>query len=203
MQIPILFGIIIIIVVWLQYEIKKSKKHSNKSQENFWKLESQSNLIKRIDISNLEYITIWPERLPMSDHEDSTVNSYRDIILKLSDKKILNLTGQTNTELKLQYGTANFNLLSEYDNNYTSLVSILQKWGERLYLLGSVTDAVTVLEFAVSCNSDVSKSYKLLATIYMEQKTPEKIDELIHILSNIKMLRKDIIIEELLKIKSP
>jgi len=202
MQIPILFGIIIIIIIWLQYEIKKSKNHSTKSHEDFWKLENQSNLTKRIDISNLEYITILLERLPMTDHEDSTINSYRDIILKLSDKKILNLTGQTNTELKLKYGTANINLLSEYDNNYTSLVSILQKWGERLYLQGSVTDAVTVLEFAVSCNSDVSKSYKLLATIYMEQKTPEKIDELIHTLSNIKMLRKDIIIEELLKMKS-
>jgi len=202
MKIPILFGIIIIFVVWLQYEIRKSKKLSTKGQEDYWKTESQSNLVKRTDISSLEYISIPLDRLPMSDCEDQTINSYRDTILKLSEKKILNLTGLTNTELKLQYGTANLNLLSEYDNNYTTLVSILQKWGERLSIHNHISDAISVLEFAVSCFSDVSKSYKLLASIYIEQKTPEKIDDLINILPNIKMLRKDTLIEELNKMKS-
>lgn len=202
MQIPILFGIIIIFVVWLQYEIRKSKNSSMKRHEAYWNTESKANLTKCTDISGLEYITIPLDHLPMSDHEDSTINSYRDTIHKISEKKILNLTGYTNTELKLKYGAGNINLLSEYDNNYTTLVSILQKWGERLYSQGYVAEAVMVLEYAVSCYSDVSKSYKLLATIYMEHKTPEKIDELINLLPNIKMLCKDALIEELTKIKS-
>lgn len=202
MHIPYLFGIMIIFVIWLQYEIRRSKKLSNKGREDYWELEHQSNLVRRSDISNLAYIEIPINLLPMSDYEDLTIASYRDTIRKLSDKKILNLTGLTNTEVKLKYGTANFNLLSEYDNNYTILVSFLHKWGERLYSQNYVNDAVSVLEFAISCLTDVSKSYKLLATIYIEQKTPEKIDNLITTLAKVKILHKDMVIEELNKIKS-
>lgn len=202
MKIPILLGIAIIFAVWLQYEIHKTKKLANKGHDEFWKTENEANLARRSDISNLDYITIPLEKLPMSDYEDATINSYRDIILTLSEKKILNLTGLTNTEVKLKYGAPNFSLLSEYDNNYTTLVSMLHKWGERLYSHGFVTDAVSVLEFAVTCHSDVSKSYKLLANIYKDQKSPDKIDDLIHSLSSVKLLRKDVLIEELDKAKS-
>jgi hypothetical protein len=202
MNIPSLFIIIIIFIIWLQYEIRKSKRLSEKGNEDYWKLENQANLTRRSDISNLDYLTIPIDTLPMSDHEDASVNSYRDTIRKLSERKILNLTGITNTELKLKYGAANINLLSEYDNNYTTLVSTLQRWGERLNSSGFVSEAVTVLEYAVSCQSDVSKTYKLLATIYMEQGTPEKIDRLIQVLSDIKMLRKDTVIEDLNKMRS-
>jgi hypothetical protein len=202
MHIPSLLGIIIIFVIWLQYEIRKTKKLSKKSYEEYWRLENEANLTRRVDISNLNYLTIQTEALPMSDKDDPTLNSYRDIIQKLSGKKILNLTGLTNTQLKLQYGAANINLLSEYDNNYTILVSMLHKWGERSYSLGYVMDAVTILEYAISCQSDVSKSYRLLATIYIEQNAPDKIDKLLDTLAEVKMLRKDLVIEELNEIKS-
>jgi hypothetical protein len=202
MHIPSLLGIIIIFVIWLQYEIRKTKKLSKKSNEEYWRLENEANLTRRVDISNLNYLTIQTEALPMSDKDDPTLNSYRDIIQKLSGKKILNLTGLTNTQLKLQYGAANINLLSEYDNNYTILVSMLHKWGERSYSLGYVMDAVAILEYAISCHSDVSKSYRLLAAIYIEQNTPDKIDKLLDTLAEVTMLRKNLVIEELNKIKS-
>lgn len=202
MHIPMFLGIVIVFVIWLQYELRKTKKRSEKSSKDFWELENKSNLTRRTDISDLNYISIPLERLPMMDREDLTLNSFRDTIQKLSEKKILNLTGITNTELKLKYGAGNINYLSEYDNNFTTLVSVLHRWGERLYSLGFVSDAVCILEFAVSCGSDVSKTYRLLTAIYKEQKAPEKIDQLINTLTNIKMLRKEAVIEELNKIKS-
>lgn len=200
MPIPVLFTIFIIFILWLQFETRKISKKSKENNEVFWQKETSSNLVRRKDISGLDYITILLDQLPMEDHEDQTINSYRDTILKLSDKKILNLTGSTNTELKYQYGTANINLLSEYDNNYTVLVSILHKWAERLYAQGFTNDSIAILQFAVACHTDVTKSYKLLAEIYKAMNTPEKINELINIIPLSKMLHKDRLITELKKI---
>jgi hypothetical protein len=200
MPIPVLFTIFIIFILWLQYEIRKTSQNSKKSNEIFWQNENSSNMIRSKDISNLDYITISLNQLPMEDHEDQTINSYRDTILKLSDKKILNLTGFTNTELKFQYGTANINRLSEYDNNYTVLVSILHKWAERLYAQGYINDSMAILHFAIACHTDVTKSYKLLAEIYKVKNTPDKINDLIKIVPMTKMLDKDRLINELKKI---
>lgn len=202
MKIPSFLIIVFIFILWLQYELRKSKRLSSKSNEEFWALENKSNLVRKSDISKLNYIQIPAELLSISDYEDSRLKELRDTILKLSEKNILNLTGITNIELKLKYGTANLHLLSEYDNNYTILVRTLNQWGDNLYSKGYVEDAATILEYAVTCQSDVSKTYKTLASIYKEQNKPNQIDELIHHLSNIKMLRKEAVILELNNIKS-
>jgi len=201
MPIPVLTALLLILMVWLQYEIRKNNKHSKKDNEEFWLHEKNSNLARRKDISQLNYITIDLNLLPMTDHLDASINSYRDTIRDLSDKKILNLTGLTNTELKYEYGVANINHLSEYDNNYTVLVRILQKWADCLYSQGYVADARSVLEFAVSCGTDVTKSYKLLADIYREQNTPDKIDHLIEIIQETKISAKDNLINEIMETK--
>jgi hypothetical protein len=197
MPAPVLTALVIIFVIWLQYEIRKASRKMKKETDNFWDREKQSNLSRRKDISALEYLTITTESLPMDDKEDQTANSYRDTILKLSDQKILNLTGYTNTELKTMYGVANMNRLAEYDNNFTVLVSILQKWAERLYAGGYAEDSRAVLEYAVSCKTDVSKTYKLLAVIYKEQNAPEKIDALIHGLASTAIRNKEELIRYL------
>lgn len=197
MPTPVLTALVIIFIVWLQYEIRKSSKKTKQESESFWEKEKQSNLSRRKDISNLDYFTIITESLPMEDKEDQTINSYRDTIRKLSDKKILNLTGYTNIELKNMYGVANMNQLAEYDNNYMVLISILHKWAERLYSNGFTDDAKSVLEYAVSCKTDVSKSYKLLAVIYQSQKAPEKTEALIQSINSISIRNKDKLIREL------
>ncbi|MDF2612007.1 MAG: hypothetical protein K0R92_3481 [Lachnospiraceae bacterium] len=201
MPIPVLTILIVILILWLQYEVRKGGKRSKQSNEAFWQNEKSSNLTNRKDITHLDFITISPDQLPMEDHEDQTINSYRDTILKLADKKIVNLTGFTNTELKFKYGAANINILAEYDNNYTVLVSILQKWAERLHTQGFTQDAISVLQFAITCYTDVTKSYKLLALIYKDSNTPDKINELIEIIPKTRMLDKDKLIEELVAIK--
>lgn len=197
MPTPVLSAFILIFIVWLQYEIRKSRHTSRKEIEIYWKYETDANATRRKDISTLDYISINLSVLPMNDNIDETINSYRDTIHSLSDKKILKLTGITNTELKYLYGAANIHLLAEYDNNYIIMVSILQKWAERLYSHGNKSEAAAVLEYAVSCQTDVSTSYKLLAAIYQEQNTPEKINDLIEKIQKTEILTKEKRIEEL------
>lgn len=93
----------------------------------------------------------------------------KEILRSLSTQKIVNLTGYTNTDLKLSYGTANITCLTEYDQNYTLLVSTLQKWAEALYRGGKKKECRQVLEYAVSVGTDVSHTYFLLADLYDEE----------------------------------
>ncbi|HHV11807.1 MAG TPA: hypothetical protein GXX75_16155 [Clostridiales bacterium] len=201
MPLPIISALIIIFILWLQYEIKKSYKKEKTTADTFWDRETKSNLVRRADISGLDYITLNPGLLPMEDKADGTINSYRDTILGLADKKILNLSGYTNTDLKNKYGVANISLLTEYDNNYTILVSILQKWAERLYHNGDIQDAKAILEYAVTLGSDVTNTYKLLAEIYRKQDMPEKIDTLIQTVAQLSVHDREKLIEDLKVIK--
>lgn len=194
-------SIVIIFVLWLNYEIRKTNRLSKKGTEEFWKKESRANKTRKADISNLDYIKVPYEKLPLKDNPDETINSYRDTILSQSEKKILNLSSFSNTELKLKYGASNINLLAEYDNNYTILVSILQKWGERLYQLGYHKEALAVLETAVECKTDVRKTYELLAKIYMEQGSPDKISLLMDTISLLNVRDKESLLLNLQKLK--
>lgn len=200
MPIPILSILLLLFILWLNYEIKRISRAEKKSNEVFWQAEEASNTARRKDISELDYITLDLERLPMNDSEDSTINSYRDTIKKLEGKKFVNLSDMTNTELKLQYGVANLNQLTEYDTNYTKLVSSLQKWAERYYSLEQVDSTVQILEYAVSIHSDVKKTYHLLASIYKSKKTPEKIQQLIESIPKTKVQDKEKLIKDLTNI---
>jgi hypothetical protein len=201
MPIPVLSAFVIIFILWLQYELRKSSRSSKNASDSFWDKENKSNLARRADISGLNYITLHSEELPLRENEDETINSYRDLILGLANKKILNLSGYTNIDLKNNYGAANFPQLLEYDNNYTILVSILQKWAERLYHKGDIQEAKAVLEYALSIGSDVTNTYKLLAEIYRKQESPEKIDALIQTVSKLTIHDQDKLITDIKDIK--
>lgn len=142
-------------------------------------LESRANATRKKDLSNLHYITLTKKNLPLIESNDEILISCRENLDKLSNKKIVNFTGYSNTELKLEYGAANLPALSEYDSNFTQLCRCLNKYGIRLHELGMTEQARTVLEYAVETGSDVSTTYKTLADIYKSEGEYEKIDELI------------------------
>ena len=99
-------------------------------------------------------------------------------LCKLADCRIINLTGISNTELRLTYGTANLDPLTSYDHNFTVLIRTLQKWGALLASVGKKHDAITVLSYAVGIGSDIAATYATLARLYKEQGELSKIEEL-------------------------
>lgn len=201
MSLIISLGLLIIFVLWLNYEIAKTNRLAKKRKEEFWNKEALANQTRRGDISNLDYISIPYDKLPLGDNPDPTINSYRDTILSYSDKKILNLSEFTNTELKLKFGVSNMNLLSEYDNNYTHLVAILHKWAERLYMNDMPDEALAVLEAALDCKTDVHKSYVLLAKIYISRGSQDKFTQLTDRISSITIHDKETLLSKLNTIK--
>ena len=116
---------------------------------------------------------------------------------KLAETSILNLNGITNTDLKLHYGLANLDFLSECDENYTEMIRLLQDYGKRLFELSHHNDAETVLRYAVDSGSDICATYTLLADIYLAENAVAKLSSLIETAKNLNSARKDTILEKL------
>ena len=180
------------------FSLQRTKSIEAKRDQEYWERESRANSTRKKSLDNLNYIAVPNELLHMSPKNTTEeINGYISDLNDLSKSKIVNLTGLTNTDLKLQYGTANITILTEYDFNYTNLVTLLQKLAQKLYENGENELAITTLEFAISTNTDVSKSYYLLAQLYKETGTPEKISLLIQQAQNINSLLKNTIVQNL------
>lgn len=173
------FMIFVVFLIWLQYEMKKHSRHDDKKQKEFWAREQEANSTRKQSMDDLSFITLPIETFPMNIMEnDDRVKEYQETILHLSQEKIVNLTGISNTDLKLKYGVANLPLLTHYDQCYTTLAITLQNWASLLYENGYEKECITLLEFAVDTNTDISATYKLLAEIYVKNGEKTKLDKL-------------------------
>ncbi len=173
-------GAVLIICAIIAYNKRKSDRAMRKASDNFWDKEREANLTRRKDISNLPYITIPYESLPLDALPDS--EEYRAAVQQLqslSGKQILDLSGQTNTDLKLAYGAANLPILMECDQNYLVLIRTLSRMAGLLSDAGKEDAAETVLCFAIDAGSTIRSDYEQLAVIYGQRRDYRKLDALI------------------------
>lgn len=197
MKFPI-FASFIVFIVWLTYELQKHRRIDDNTENAFWEKEALANSTRKKSLEKLSYITIPIDLLPMEVMTaDEAILNIHKTILELTKKTIVNLTGFTNTELKLEYGAANIASLTEYDQNYTLLARTLQKWADVLYQAQYLKETKLILEFAVSTKTDVSACYKLLAEIYFTEGEFEKIKELLTTASELNSAMKNSIVRTL------
>ena len=190
-------GLFIIFLSVAAYYRKRATAQQKKVTEDFWSREDQANQIRRKDISNLPYITIPLEKFPIGISDDEELTDYENDLKTLASRKILNLSHQSNTDLKLAYGPANLPALSEYDQNYTTLLRNLVAYADCLINNGFKSEAVPVLEFGISIDSDIRANYTLLAELYKEQGKTAKIQELIDKAAPLDSMMRSAILEQL------
>lgn len=175
---PVLTSVILFIIV-LFYFIKKSSREADNALENFRKRESEADNTRKKPLDDLNYITIPDEIFRMNrDSDDNDCQSAVKVFDSLKDQKIVNLTGISNTDLKLAYGAPNLPILAQYDQNYTVLARSLDRYASFLTKSGNTDDAVKVLEFAVETGSDISSTYKQLVALYQSNGIKDKIPSL-------------------------
>lgn len=199
---PVILGWFLILCFEIMYHRKKDEHNRENAKKRFWDKEAKANSVRRKDISYLDYISVPVDRLPFIKTDDDELLEYHRTIKSLSEKKILNLNGITNTDLKLQYGPANLTDLSEFDDNYITLVNTIAKWGARLFSLGNTEEAASVLEYGIEVGTDVSRNYTLLAKIYKESGRIDEIDTLINKAESLDSIMKKTILEKLNEIKN-
>ncbi|MCM1143761.1 MAG: hypothetical protein NC318_08665 [Blautia sp.] len=194
MKFPI-FASFIVFVIWFTYQRTKRSRLDEAAEQEFFIKERRANNTRKKSLDDLAYITIPFDTLPMQLlTEDEQIVEYQNTLRTLSENKIVNFTGISNTDLKLKYGAPNLDLLMRYDQNYTILVRTLNQWASYLYEKGYPAQAKDILEFAVSTGTDISGSYKLLCTIYKEENTPEKIQTLYPVAESLQSVMKNTIV---------
>lgn len=184
------FASFIVFGFLFSFSMKRRTKKEKQYVDNFWEREREADSTRRKSLENLDYVAIPLNDLPMDVlTELPEIKEYHEKIRELAGKKIVNFAGYSNTELKLQYGAPNINLLSEYDQNFEELITLLQdwaslllqNWGEGAQLCPEEERkqaAKKVLAFAVSIGSDITASYEKLVKLYLEYGEQEKIPAL-------------------------
>lgn len=191
-------GAFITFAILISYNIKKNNRNGRRDEKDFWARETRANSIRRKPIDKLHYIIIPLEQLPTHVlNDNATVLECIETLETLTSQKIVNFTGWTNTDLKLEYGTANITALSEYDQNYTLLVRTLQKWADELIAAGFRKEAAVIMEFAVSTNTDVSSTYYQLADYWASRGERFRIEQLIRTAEGLRSSSRNTIIRHL------
>lgn len=200
-MIPVFFIITILLVLWVHYQKRRTDRIASQSSEAFWERERQANLTRKKDISNLDYIHVPVNTLPFPETDSEEIGDIQKHIINLASGKIVNFTGVSNTDLKLQYGAPNINILMEYDKNYLELVRSLYRYGKLLYDKQLTDEALTVLKYALSIKTDISANYTLLATIYKEKNDLEGINSVISAAEELTSMTKKALLANLVAIR--
>jgi len=142
MTIPFLASLLLFILI-IQHNIRRGKKSQEQEENAFWEQEFSANHIRKHDLTDLTYITFQAEPFyPLNLLDSATCPEFlernpevKEILprfLFLENQKIVNLTEYTNTDLKLKYGVANLNILTEYDTNYNELITLIHNYSKTL-----------------------------------------------------------------------
>lgn len=99
-MIPICLILFILFIAVITFAIMRADSAQAKVTEEFWEKERKANSTLRGNTTDLCYITIPEKFFPLNND-------------KIND-------------LKLKYGILNFKKLSEYDDNFTKFVSMLE-----------------------------------------------------------------------------
>lgn len=175
---------IIFLLIW-NYKIRKSNSQQQNLEDSFWEREREANLARRKDISNLDYI-ILPENLLPANPQTPTEMEFAS----LQGQKMLNLTGLSNTDLKMEYGVQNLEELSAYDETFTKFVRLLPEYAGELISNDKLSDAKKLLEFGVEHKADSKAAFLQLAEIYKKLGQDDQIQHLILVAGEINSLSK-------------
>lgn len=175
LPIPLLFIYFVIFMAYLAYKRNRQRQNQDDANESFLERERLANNTRKKDISGLNYLSFSVGRIPVPDTDDEKLAAILTDLKRLAEQKIIDLSQYSNTDLKLMYGPANLPALSEYDDNYHKLANALLDYANCQLQLGFTDAAIAVLEYAVELRIRLSQIYLLLAKLYREQQTPEKI----------------------------
>lgn len=163
----------------LLYERKKHSREAERREAEFWQREDKANNVRRKDITQLPYINIPYDTLPFIPDAHGEIAACQKELLAFKDSKLLNLSGLSNTDLKLMYGVANLPQLSEYDDACTAMYRVIANLGSHLSKEGYHSEAIAFLEFGIEAGSDISRNFYTLAEEYARAARYDDIKKLI------------------------
>lgn len=144
---PTFFCLVILFLVWFTYERKKNDTDFSKSKA-FWERERKATFVPRQSMDDIKFIEFTEDLIPEARPDSSEeLKAVIEDLHRLPGAKICDLSEFSNTDLRLKYGTGNFNDLSIADNNYTRLIQWSGKLLKYLDEEGHPEDGRALIDF--------------------------------------------------------
>ena len=172
-------GIMLVVIFSIRLLINRGNKNYGDSFREFAAQEREANTTRSKELPEelffvpnmqlLNNITSNRAELERVEGSEAAANRFCDSIMELTSKKMLKFdSGITNTELKFTYGATNLVNITEYEENHTTYVNLLNEYAHELYKSGLYEEAKRVLLECIRAKTDVGSVYLLLANIYGE-----------------------------------
>ncbi len=186
-------------IIWLQVRIKEGGKHYKKDFESFFDKEREANVSRIKEIPQKYFVEVNVKSLPFRQYaNDETylkVAARQDKVKKLINNKMIKFEKpMSNREIKLEFGIANLEYVTTYEENFHKFQRALLEWAEQLIFLEEYEDAKVILLLIINLGTDISKNYILLTDVYLKQKDKKGINELIENVKNNKIFENNEII---------
>nr|MBP3597832.1 hypothetical protein [Eubacterium sp.] len=188
---PSLFVCFLIFCAWLHYEKRKATREDMRASKEFWQRESEANASRNKDISHLPFFELDEAQIPLSQTDDENICYYQEKVRGCLALPMMNLSGYTNTDLKLSFGIGNFKTLSSYDENYNSFLINLSNLGKAYHMAGLLSEAEKTYLLCLDSGSDKAIDYLALADIYHESNDDKKLTALIDRVETSDLPRKE------------
>lgn len=187
----------LIIILVLRLVISGSNKQDKKSSNNdYWTHEREAKFARNKDISNIELLRPDITGLPFTSSNDQLIR-LENKVRESAVKPMLDLHELSNTDIRINYGPANFPIISKYDQNFMYFTRDLYQLGKYLYNTNQHDDSRIVLEYLITISIDIGGAYTMLGNIYKENDEPDKITELIQIVEKSESFTKQSICNSL------
>ena len=194
----VIFASFTVFGIWLSYQLRKNSKLNEKASSDFWQEESMANSVRKKQLEESDFVLFPFDKLPAEESfSPEPVPDCFTVLKELSDKKMVNLNGISNTEVKKRFGVANLAILTEYDTNYEIFAKNIYLLCQHLYDIGRKEEALMLSEETILTGTDSLSHYKLIIQIYREQGNLAGISWLEEKAENIHSLTKGAILRAL------
>lgn len=155
----------------LKHNIQKDKGTDKQSVSSYLSREDAANAVRKQDISNLPYIKIPFDKLPLDitlndKKKQLQIEQHQKDFRNLSNQPMLNLIGISNTQLKESYGVANLEYLAACDERYTRYIRTLYLYANTIYE-EYPAEAIQILQYSTEIGTDILGVYELLADYHI------------------------------------
>lgn len=193
---PIL-SIVIIGVIVLAFIYRKNDKKQKKDIDDFWEREKLAKTVPPKDLDTVEYLKVPIDKFYFGTLKDAETKELENKITEYSKKRLINLTGKTNTQLREMYGSPNLEIMQEIGDDFDKFSVVLNKYAKELVENGHFKEAVSVLEYGLVIKTDISENYIMLANCYKELNQERRIETLRDQVKTLGLLREPLIIEHI------
>lgn len=159
--------------IWTHNLRKRQKKYESEKAA-FWGKEEQSLVVRKKEIPAELYFHPDISRLnfPELTRNPAVAEKYQALEKKIRSSislPMLSLSEMSNTDLRLNFGTANQPVIAQAEENYEAFLNFLYEYAVLMNEQGHPEEAILALEETVRLKSDICQHYFLLTDLYRAQ----------------------------------